>query len=217
MAGMLGVIQSINKDANGERVPKDQMILRIGPGTALAYPGRTVTATGRLLSNGSFWSLVGWIARNALLDVAKLPLRLVPSALVSALRQAPARVAAPRPLAERKLRSLRWTNLGINLWYQLELTRAQIPLQRLGKSIEHLTSIVALCWHASKQDESQQKVAALQAELLRDKFNGIRILTGLFAMDRLRGLVAGVGEDLEQGRSSLVSDIEPQPFAEPWD
>ena len=40
---------------------------------------------------------------------------------------------------------MRWTNLGISLWYQLELTRAQIPLQRLGKSIEHLTSMVALC------------------------------------------------------------------------
>ena len=40
------------------------------------------------------------------------------------------------------------------------LTRAQIPLQRLGKSIEHLVSVVALCHHAKLQDPSQQRTAA---------------------------------------------------------
>ncbi|MFT5051665.1 MAG: alkylation response protein AidB-like acyl-CoA dehydrogenase/uncharacterized membrane protein [Chlamydiales bacterium] len=217
MGGMLGVIRSINEDSNGERLPKDQLLLRIAPSTTLKYPGRVAVATVRLLSNPSFWSLVGWIASNAARDIACMPARLVPTAMLPRYRKLPRSLRKPARWAERKLRSMRWTNLGISIWFQLELTRAQIPLQRLGKSIEHLTSIVALCWHAAAQDESQQNVAALQVALLREKFNGIRILSDLPGMDRLRGLVQNVGEDLEHERSTLIADIEPEPYVQPWD
>jgi len=217
MGGMLGVIRSINKDSNGERLPKDQLLLRIAPATGLKYPRRVTVATVRLLSNSSFWSLVGWIVSNAARDIVCLPGRLVPTGLLPRYGRLPRRLRKPARWAERKLRSMRWTNLGISLWFQLELTRAQIPLQRLGKSIEHLTSIVALCWHAAAQDESQQNIAALQVALLRDKFESIRILSGLGEMERLRELVQCVGEDLEHERSTLISDIEPQPYAQPWD
>jgi hypothetical protein len=99
----------------------------------------------------------------------------------------------------------------------LELTRAQIPLQRFGKAIEHLVSMVVLCHHSKSQDESQQRVAALRCEQLMTQVRGIRLLTGLLQMQRQRALVAAVGSDLEQGRSSLLAGIEPQPFAHPWE
>lgn len=217
MAGMLSVIRSINVQASGERVAKQDLLLRISPATTLKYPARVATASVRLLSNASFWSLLGWIATNGLLELLRLPGRLVPSAWIPRYRRLPAGLRGPARWAERKLRGLRWANLGLNLWFQLELTRAQIPLQRLGKTIEHLTSILVLCCHAAHQDESQQRVAELQTSLLRHKLAGIKLLSGLAEMDRLRAQVAAVGSDLEQGRSSLIANVEPEPFAQPWE
>ncbi len=209
MAGMLGVITSINRG-------HDEKILRIGLGALLRHPGRCALATMRLASTPSFWSLIGWIVTQAIAEVALLPARLIPTSIHPRYRSLPKLLRKPARFAERKLRGRRWTYLGINLWFQLELTRAQIPLQRLAKTIEHLTSMVALAWHASQQDVTQQRVAALQCELLRAKFQAIRILSDLGGMERTRELVALVGGDLERGNSSLVSDIEPEPFQAPW-
>jgi len=137
MAGMLGVIRSINVDAQGNRLDPSRTILRIHPGTALREPVRVAKATARLLVNASFWSLVGWIVRSAFSDLVRLPLRAVPTALLPRFQRLPARLRGPARWAERKLRFVRWQYLGVSLWFQLELTRAQIPLQRTGKTIEH--------------------------------------------------------------------------------
>lgn len=217
MAGMLGVIQSINVDGAGNRMSADQTILRIGPMETLKYPGRVLKATLRLAINPSFYALVAWIVFNAVFDVLRLPMRLVPSSLHPRYRKLPARLRGHARWAERKLRFTRWQNLGLNLWFQLELTRAQIPLQRLGKTIEHLTSMVALCYHASHQDITQQRVADLQCRRLRTKLRSIRILSDLIGMERLRRVVAEVGSDLEFGRSTLIQKIKPEMFAMPWE
>ncbi len=217
MAGMLGVIQSINMTGDGQPVAKDKRILRIGPRTFLKHPMRCLMANVKLLGNKSFWGLMGWIAGNALTDVLRLPGRLVPTSMLSRYSSLPKPLRKPVRWAERKLRGRRWSYLGINLWYQLELTRAQIPLQRLGKSIEHLFSIVATCHHAAQQDVSQQRVARLQAELLKQKFEGIRILSRLRGMDHLRDMVADVGRDIEKDESTLIAGVAPQPFAQPWE
>lgn len=217
MAGMLGVIQSINVDASGKPVAKEDLILKIGPAQMFRHPGRCLTATGRLLKNKSFWGLAGWIARNAALDLCKLPLRLVPSVCFPRYRCLPGKLRPLARFAERKLRFMRWSYLGVNLFFQLELTRAQIPLQRFGKSIEHLVSMLVLCHHAACQDRSQQEVARLQAQLIKDKFDGIKILSGLLEMQRERDMVAAVGRSLEKGECSLVEGIEPAPIPHPWD
>ena len=216
MAGMLGVIQSINIDGDGRRMGPDQAILRIGPMEALRYPGRVAKATARLLLNASFYRLVGWIVLNLAADVVRLPGRLVPTALHPRYRGLPSRLRAHARRAERRLRFVRWQNLGINLWFQLELTRAQIPLQRLGKTIEHLTSILALCHHAGSADITQQRVADLQCRRLHDKLRSIRLLSDLVGMERLRRVVAEVGSDIEFGRSTLIQDIKPEMYAMPW-
>ncbi|MEM9380830.1 MAG: acyl-CoA dehydrogenase family protein [Planctomycetota bacterium] len=217
MAGMLGVIQSINVGPDGARLDASQAILRIGPGTALRRPARVAKATLRLLRTPSFWSLVGWIVANGVADLVRLPARMVPTALLPRYRALPVRLRGPARWAERRLRFVRWQNLGVNLWFQLELTRAQIPLQRLGRTIEHLTSIVALVHHASRKDVTQQRVAELQARRLMGKARSIRILTDLVGIERLRAVVAEVGSDVEFGRSTLLEGVEPQPFAAPWD
>ncbi|MEL6904544.1 MAG: acyl-CoA dehydrogenase family protein [Planctomycetota bacterium] len=210
MAGMLGVIQSINGEG-------EDPILRITPTTALRNPRRVAQATLRLLTTTSFYKLVGWMGVSAVKEVLRLPERLVPTRFHPRFRSMPARLRGHARKAERKLRFVRWQNLGINLWFQLELTRAQIPLQRLGKTLEHLTSIVALCHHAAAQDITQQRIADLQSRRLFDKVRSIRLLSDLVGMVGFRGVVAEVGSDIEFGRSTLIHKVKPEMFAQPWE
>jgi len=218
MAGMLGVLQSLNVGPDGKPLPRDQRILRITPATIFDKPGKVLTATWRLLSNGSFWKLGGWIAGNAIAEVVRLPFRLWPTRWSPRHQLVDESLAGYARFAERRLRWLRWAYLGINLHFQLELTRAQIPLQRLGKAIELLVSMLAVAHHATAtRDPSQIRLAALQCEQLKTRVQGLRLLTGLLQMDRLRKHVAGVGEDVEKGNSTLIADVEPQAFAHPFE
>ena len=219
MAGMLSVIQSINVDSleGGKPVAKEDRILRIGPKAFVRHTARCMTATGRLLKNSGFWGLVGWIGTNAIVDLLRLPGRLIPTSMLYRYSSLPADLRGFARYAERRLRGLRWTYLGINLFFQLELTRAQIPLQRFGKSVEHLVSMLVLCHHAAVHDKSQQQVARLQAQLIKDKFRGIKILSGMFEMERTRGMVADVGRSIEKQECSLIEDVAPENYAHPWD
>ena len=217
LSSLLGVIEVANTAPGGGKVPADQRILRIGVATFLRYPGRTFAAKLRLLAQPKFWHLVAWVIGNALADVVRLPLRLLPASVLGRYRALPAPLRGYARYAERKLRMLRWSYLGLSLFYQLELTRAQIPLQRLGKCIEHLVSMLAICHHAALGDETMRQVAALQAQLLQDKYRALRLFSGLRGMQRTRRAVADVGASLEAGRCSLIDDIEPQAFGHAWD
>ncbi|HEX5050172.1 MAG TPA: acyl-CoA dehydrogenase family protein [Planctomycetota bacterium] len=217
MAGLLSVIQSLNEGADGEPLPADRRILRITPGTALREPRRVLVASWRLLAKGSFWRLGLWVLGNLLLELLLLPLHLLPAASIPRYQLLPTGLRRYARFAERRLRWLRWAWLGINAHFQLELTRAQIPLQRLGKVIEQLVTMLALCHHAAKQDASQQRVAALQCEQLATRVRGTRLLTGLWQMDRLRRLVGAVGDDVEKGQCSLLAGVAPQPVAHAWE
>lgn len=218
MAGMLGVLQSINMGKDGKPLPRDQRILRITPATILDKPGKVLLATRRLLTNGSFWKLKGWILGNSLVELVRTPFRLVPTNMIPRYQLLPPELRRYARFAERRLRQLRFAYLGINLHFQLELTRAQIPLQRLGKCIELLVSMLALCHHAkSNRDPSEVRIAALHCEQLMTRVKGIKLLTGLLEMDRLRKHVAAVGEDLEKGQCKLIDDVKPQAFAHPFE
>ncbi|MCA8977517.1 MAG: acyl-CoA/acyl-ACP dehydrogenase [Planctomycetes bacterium] len=217
MAGMLGVIQSINLDADGKPLPRERRLLRLTPLTMLTEPGRMLTASWRLARSWAFWKLLLWIVCQLLIEVLRLPLLLLPSAMIPRYQLLPPGLRRYARFAEQRLRWLRWANLGISMWFQLELTRAQIPLQRFGKVIEQLTTMLALCHHGAQNDGSQQRVAALQCEQLMTRVRGTRLLLGLWQMDRLRGLVAAVGDDVEQGQSSLIAGIAPEPFAHPFE
>jgi hypothetical protein len=160
---------------------------------------------------------VAWTIGNAAVDALRLPLRLVPTGWLPRYASLPPTLKRYARFAERELRALRWTYLGLSLFYQLELTRAQIPLQRLGKCIELLVSMLAVCHHAARGDAAMQDVAALQAQLLKDKYRAIRILSGLRDLERTRAAAAAIGRRLEAGNCSLIDDIEPQPFGHGWD
>ena len=218
MAGMLGVLQSINVDADGKPLPREQRILRITPATVFDKPGKVLTATGRLLSNPSFWKLKGWILGNSLVELLRTPFRLMPTSMIPRYQLLPVELRRYARFAERRLRQLRFAYLGINLHFQLELTRAQIPLQRLGKCIELLVSMLAMCHHStSNRDRSQIRVAALHCEQLMTRVKGIKLLTGLWEMDRLRKHVAAVGDDIEKGQCTLIDDVKPEAFAHPFE
>jgi alkylation response protein AidB-like acyl-CoA dehydrogenase len=217
LSSLLGVIDAANTTRDGTKVPADSRILRIGFAAFVRYPGRTLAAKLRLLVQPKLWLLGGWIVCNVVADLVRLPLRLLPAAVFERYRALPKSLRRYARYAERKLRMLRWSYLGLGLFYQLELTRAQIPLQRFGKCIELLVSMLAVCHHAALGDETMQQVAALEAQLLQDKYRAIRLLSGLRAMQRTRGAVADIGASLEAGRVSLLDDIDPQPFGHPWD
>ena len=78
--------------------------------------------------------------------------------------------------------------------------------------------MLAVAHHAtSTRDPSQIRLAALQCEQLKTRVQGLRLLTGLLQMDRLRRHVANVGDDVEKGHSTLLKDVEPQAFAHPFE
>jgi hypothetical protein len=169
-----------------------------------------------VLVQPKLWALAAWIAANAAVGLVRLPLRLLPAGAFARYRELPRPLRAHARYAERKLRALRWSYLGLSLFYQLELTRAQIPLQRFGKCIEHLVALLAVCHHASRCDADVHAVAELECQQLRDRYRAIRILSGIRSIERSRRAVAAVGASLEAGSCSLLDGIEPQPFGHPW-
>lgn len=217
LAPMLSVIQSLNVGRDGQPVPAAARVLRLTPGMLLARPGLVLQATGRLLRQAAFWRLAGYVLGHALLALLLLPLRLVPTALLPRYQALPPALRGYARFAERRLSSLRWAWLATNLFFQLELTRAQVPLQRLGKCIELLVSMLALCHHARGQDQSQRNVAALQCEQLQQQVRALPLVTGLWQMQRLRRRIDAVGKDLEGDGGSLLAGLPPQPFAHPWE
>lgn len=217
LAGLLGVIQSINEGAGGRPLPPDRRLLRITPRTLLREPRRVLQATLRVLGQGSFWRLKGWLLVQLVLELLRAPLLLLPTGWLPRYQLLPAGLRRYARFAETRLRWLRFAYLGINLWFQLELTKAQIPLQRLGKVIEQLVTMLALCHHSAHHDPSEQRIAALQCEQLAARVRGTRLLTGLWQMERLRKLVGAVGDDLEKGQCSLLHGVAPQPYAHPFE
>jgi alkylation response protein AidB-like acyl-CoA dehydrogenase len=216
LADLLGVIQSINVASDGTPLPSAERILRIGPAALLRHPARVLSATMRLLGKASVWRLAAWTMTNAAHDLLRLPLRALPSACFARYRALAPPLRPYARYAERKLRALRWTYLGLSAFYQLELTRAQIPLQRFGKCVEHLVSMLAVCHHAALGDASERQVAELQAQRLLEKYRGVRVTSGLRSLERTRRMTAEIGESIESGRCSLLADIEPQAFGHAW-
>jgi alkylation response protein AidB-like acyl-CoA dehydrogenase len=216
LSSLLGVIDAANTKRDGTKLPPEERLLRIGVSSVLRAPGRSFAAIARLLVQPKSWLLGAWLVGSAVADVVRLPLRLLPAAAFSRHRALPPDLRRYARYAERKLRLLRWSYVGLSFFYQLELTRAQIPLQRFGKCVELLVSMLAVCHHAARGDDTMREVAALEAQLLQDKYRAIRLFSGLRSMQRTRQAVAAVGASLEAGRCSLLEDIEPQPFGHPW-
>jgi alkylation response protein AidB-like acyl-CoA dehydrogenase len=217
LAPLLGQLKKANTAPNGQPVPAEQLILRLGLGALLRHPERSRRALVGILHNAVFYRLAGWITANAGADLLRLPLRLVPTSALPRYRALPASLRAHARYAERELRRIRWTYLRLSLTFQLELTGAQIALQRLGQRIEWLVSMLALCHHAAPQDETQWRIADLQCVLLRERIEAAKAGLRGRALRRLRRAIAAVGQDVADDRTSLFARLEPEPFAHPFD
>ncbi|MDX1562981.1 MAG: acyl-CoA dehydrogenase, partial [Gammaproteobacteria bacterium] len=217
LAVLLDVIRRANTDESGEPVADDARILTLGPAAFAKYPRRWFKAIFELLRERGFWRLGGWIVREGAKDLARLPLRLVPGWALTRYATLPGALRGHIRFAERKLRLVKWQYLLLSIVYQLELTRAQIPLQRLGLKIEQLVSMLAVCHHAAVQDPSQQDIADLQARLLREKYAALRFSGSLRHGAGLRHATARVGQRIEDDSLSLFADLAAEPYAHPWD
>lgn len=215
VASMLSVLQEANMK-DGESVDKKDRILKINLETFMKHPKRCATATLKLLGKPGFYKLIGWIAKNALCEIPKVLGRVVPLSQKSQYDEIPSDLKPYVSYAERNLRKCKWLYLGISLYYQLEQTSAQVPIHRLGKKIELLVAMLALCAHASKLDKTQQSVAALYSEILKVEIEGIQILKGLSSTEKLRKYLKVVGDDAQNGESTLIKDIKPEAFAHDW-
>jgi hypothetical protein len=77
--------------------------------------------------------------------------------------------------------------------------------------------MLAVCHHASQQsDQSQRDIAVLQAQLLKDKYDAIKLLGSLGDMARLRRATARVGRRIEDDEVGLFDGLDAEPFAHPW-
>ena len=216
LAGLLGILKAANTGPDGKPVPPDRRIFRLSPGVFVRFPGRSVTALCRVMLTPGTWRLAAWVASNAAQEVGSAVLRLLPAGARPALRGLPPPLRAHARYAERKLRALRWTYLRISLAFQLELTGAQMALQRLGQRIEWLVSMLALCHHAALQDASQQRVARLQCLLLEERVRGSAGNLRSRQLRKLRAAVQEVVRDVVDGKASLFDGLPAEPFDHPW-
>ena len=216
MAGLLGVLDSVNQNAEGNPLPPEQRILNLGPGNFIKHPVRCTKAILKLLTAKDSWRLLLWILKHALSDLFALPKRLVP------VRWRPRYALLPTPLksyaryAESCLRAQKWSYLGLNVFYQLRLARTQLPLLIFGRRIEYLVSILATVFAASEASEDIQAVAALQAELLMEKVRSKRVLRNLPAIERQRYRLQRVNDFVSTNNCELLKNIEQQTIPHPW-
>ena len=217
LAPLLECVRAANVSDDGEPLPESERILAVTPWAFLRDPARTLAVLSRVVRHAAFRRLLVWVGRNGALDLLRLCQILIPAALHPRYARLPPDLRAYVRFAERRLRALKWRYLVLSCTYQLGLTSAQIPLQRVGLCIEYLVSMLVMCCHASEHDDSQQQVAAVQAQLLMDKYAAVRLIGSPRELARLRRATAAVAAHVQADSMSLLSDIEAERFAHPWD
>lgn len=216
MAGILSVLDSVNSDSNGNVLAEEKRILSLGLTSLFKYPGRSAKAILKLFFNKDLWRLLYWIIKNALIDILSLPKRLLPASWRTRYTNIPAPLQAYAKYAEARLRDQKWTYLGLNIFYQLNLTKAQLPLLAFGKRIENLVSILAVVYASASASEDTQAVAALQAEVLKQKIKDNRVVRKLRSIEVLRKRVEKVSGFVKSDQCEMINDLEPQAIPHAW-
>jgi hypothetical protein len=216
LSPLLGILQRANTGADGKMVAPEERILRLGLREFRQFPRRSLTALVRMLVAPGLLRLGAWICGSMALDIARTASRVIPSGWLPAYRSLPPVLRGHVRFAQFELRQTRWTYLRLGLSFQLQLTSAQVALQRLGQRIEWLVSILALCHHSALQDPSQQRVADLQCLLLRERVEASRRGLSNATLRRLRRALSLVARDVRTDESSLFSQLPGEPYAHPW-
>lgn len=217
LQSLLGVLRDANTGTDGKPVSESQRIEKLGFASLRKDSTRTRTAIAKLFTSKGLWTLVGWVFVSALADIAALPARLLPTFLLPRYRKLPGRLGHYLRFAEYGLRACRWRYLFLNGVYQLELTRAQLPMQRLARRIEQLFVTATVCAHASRCDESVQRIAEFQAERMKAEIGFALPFARFRSTQRIRMAVASITRDLESGKCSMIDSIAPQPYAHSWE
>jgi alkylation response protein AidB-like acyl-CoA dehydrogenase len=217
LQGQLSILQAINLDKQGGLLPEAERIYTLSFSSFLKFPGRVGLAVTKLLLNAGTWKLLGWCLINLLGDLFHFFGRIVPTTWHSRYRALPGELGDYLRFSERGLRKSRWLYVLYNVVYQLELTRAQVPMQRLGKRIELLMSMAVLSCHAARLDNSIQHIAQAQAELIKLELAGLGFRASSRSLRKLRRSIALVIKDVQENSCSLVSTIGSQPVTHPWE
>lgn len=216
MAGILKVLDEINLDSQGNSVSKEQRILSLGFNSLFKFPARSFKAILKLFFNKDLWRLLAWIVKHAVMDLIALPKRLLPASWRPRYKSLPPSLKAYAKYAESRLRDQKWTYLGLNIFYQLRLTQAQIPLLIFGKRIELLMSMLAVVHASSVAAEDTQAIAALQAELLKGKIKSNRVIRKLAAIEKLRSRLQKVSAFVNSDNCELINGIDPHTIPHAW-
>ena len=180
------------------------------------HPVRSTQALIYMLFSTSFYKLVFWVVSNIVTDLYGLFAKLAPLSLRSEYQDIPKELRGYVYFARKELRKSRWVYFLLSSYYQLELTHAQIPIQRFGKYIENLMAILCLCTHASKLGSSEQKIATFYTEVLKNETEAITILKNLSATQTLRTNLKNLLDEVAKGENTFIADIKPQQFAHDW-
>jgi alkylation response protein AidB-like acyl-CoA dehydrogenase len=216
MAGILNVLDKVNSDSSGKPVPDEKRILSLGLNSLFKYPGRSTKAILQLFINKDLWRLLGWILKNLFLDIVTFPKRILPASWRPRYKNIPAPLKAYAKYAESRLRDQRWTYLGLNIYYQLKLTKAQIPLLVFGKRLENLVSLLTMVYASSSAPEDTQAIAALQAEILKQNVKKNRVLRNIRAIEILRKRVKCVSNFVTSDQCEMLKSLDPQTISHAW-
>jgi alkylation response protein AidB-like acyl-CoA dehydrogenase len=184
LAPLLSILTDLNPPTSKTR------ILRIGFSETLQNPWAVAKASWRLFYNPGFWSLVGWILRNSALEIPYKLSGLLPGWLIGRFAWVPKDLRPYARWAESELRRQKWVYLVMNGYYQLELTKAQLPILMFGRRIEKLVAMLAVCYHAIDKTEHEIAVAQVAAESLMREAKAIKVVRGIPSMERLRKAVS---------------------------
>jgi alkylation response protein AidB-like acyl-CoA dehydrogenase len=216
MAGLLKVLDEINMDSSGAMIAEEKRILSLGLKSFFRFPLRSTKALLKLLFAKDLWLLLAWIIKHLALGLIGIPKRLLPASWNPRYANLPASLKPYAKYAESKLRDQKWTYLGLSMFYQLKLTQAQIPLLIFGKRIEHLTAMLAVVYAGAAASDDVQAVAALQAELLKQKIKSKKVLRKLLAIEKLRKQIKNVSSYIDNEGCSLIADLEPHAIPHAW-
>lgn len=213
LAGLLSVLQKVNLDKSSKPVHQSKRIDKLGLASFIKFPIRTLGACLSLITKIDFWAFLAWIVKTGIQDIVSNLISLLPAALNPRYKDTPAELRTYICFAEQGLRNCRWRYIALNVKYQLELTRAQLPMLKLANRIEMLTNILVVCCHASKLDASAKTLALYKSADIINQLKG----GGFSEVEAMRKAVAKTITQIEKGENSLLEGITAEPYAHPWD
>lgn len=186
----LGDLLKVMATQKGENGP-----LRFNVSSLWNEPLSLLTLAGGLSTKLAFWRFVLWTLKTAIKDL------FADDRAVGALSGERRQIAK---FCLSKLRGMKWRYLWLTLVFQLELTRAQLPLVRMGQEIEVLVSAIAVLFHFDDGTKEERSISLFRAHQLMMKFKVLRAESSIRAMDFERDLAGAIGEKMLESELEIL-------------